>query len=498
MNLRLNQADHATISRLEFVALAALTALGSLRVLFFSAAFPLFNNVDEQAHFDLVIRYSHADPPRRYEPFGPEAAKLIVLYGTLEYFNPPSSVPDGMTPPPVWWYPEAERRETVEHDVQFWTSRINHESMQPPAYYVIAGAWTALGRALGATGGGLLYWIRLLSVAVFGSTVVLSWWITRRHGPNDLFIRLGVPAMLAFFPQSVFYGMNNDILSPLLGILVIGLSLDLVRTNEPRRTLVAGVGLSAAAAVLSKLSNLPLLIFPALVIMARLLKVNAHAGLRRELGRVTALTLCVAAPLGLFAWHYGRLVMAVSQFSWTAVPFFRRFQHPLFTTNGFGDFMGHLAKTFWRGELIWHLQPLANQYIDQIFCVTSIVFLLAAATVNWIALRREHKVILCDCACYVALFASVGYLGYLSISFDFGRWYYPSREFPYFASGRLISSALVPFVYLYVRGIDATARALRRTNWRWAVLIALVSTAVVSEVALSREVVGSAYNWFHI
>jgi hypothetical protein len=35
-----------------------LCAIAAVRVFIFSAAFPFFNNVDEQAHTDLVIKYA--------------------------------------------------------------------------------------------------------------------------------------------------------------------------------------------------------------------------------------------------------------------------------------------------------------------------------------------------------------------------------------------------------------------------------------------------------
>lgn len=55
----------------------------------------------------------------------------------------------------------------------------------------------------------------------------------------------------------------------------------------------------------------------------------------------------------------------------------------------------------------------------------------------------------------------------LPLRYDFGTCFYPSREFPYFTSGRLISG--IPF---------------------------LVITA--SEIATSTEVFASSYNFFHL
>jgi hypothetical protein len=38
-----------------------LGAVAAIRVFVFAAAFPFFNNVDEQAHVDLVVKYSHGN-----------------------------------------------------------------------------------------------------------------------------------------------------------------------------------------------------------------------------------------------------------------------------------------------------------------------------------------------------------------------------------------------------------------------------------------------------
>ena len=46
------------------------------RVFAFSAAFPFCGNVDEEAHLDLVCRYSHGDVPRGLGPFSPEMIRL--------------------------------------------------------------------------------------------------------------------------------------------------------------------------------------------------------------------------------------------------------------------------------------------------------------------------------------------------------------------------------------------------------------------------------------
>ena len=68
--------------------------LAAIRVFVFAAAFPFFNNVDEQPHVDLVVKYAHAKPPRSIEPFASEAALCFTVYGTPEYLSAPAAQPE--------------------------------------------------------------------------------------------------------------------------------------------------------------------------------------------------------------------------------------------------------------------------------------------------------------------------------------------------------------------------------------------------------------------
>ena len=55
----------------------------------------------------------------------------------------------------------------------------------------------------------------------------------RTIAPERLDLRIGVPLLLAFIPQNVFYAMNNDVLSPLcFGVLFLCV-LQWLRTNAP-------------------------------------------------------------------------------------------------------------------------------------------------------------------------------------------------------------------------------------------------------------------------
>src|SRR6201984_336962 len=65
---------------------AAMCCFAALRILAFAAAFPLFNNVDEQDHYEMVYKFAHGYLPEKELPFTDlEMARVFTLYGTREY-----------------------------------------------------------------------------------------------------------------------------------------------------------------------------------------------------------------------------------------------------------------------------------------------------------------------------------------------------------------------------------------------------------------------------
>lgn len=64
----------------------ALCLIAAMRLHLFITTFPFFNNVDEQAHYDTAYKYSQGYMPQGLEFFSPGSCKLILFYGTPEYF----------------------------------------------------------------------------------------------------------------------------------------------------------------------------------------------------------------------------------------------------------------------------------------------------------------------------------------------------------------------------------------------------------------------------
>ena len=79
--------------RNEYICVFFLCLLAAIHVFVFAAAFPFFSAVDETAHFDLAVRYSHEDIPRSLPPPYDEALLYIVFFGTPEPLWPAEALP---------------------------------------------------------------------------------------------------------------------------------------------------------------------------------------------------------------------------------------------------------------------------------------------------------------------------------------------------------------------------------------------------------------------
>src|SRR5436190_4457825 len=187
-------------------------AVAAVRVLIFSAAFPFFNNVDEQAHVDLVMKYARGQVPRDLGHYSSESASYFSLYGTPEYFTAPQQFNTGTFPPPNWTLSAEQRDAVVDRVAGWWQENQNHESGEPPLYYAVAGLWLNLGRAFGLTGGWLLYWGRFLNVLVAAILVWLGFVAAKLVFPNERFMRVSVPLLLAIWPQTTLYSVTSNAL----------------------------------------------------------------------------------------------------------------------------------------------------------------------------------------------------------------------------------------------------------------------------------------------
>jgi len=480
--------------------------LAAVHVFIFSTAFPFFNNVDEQTHFDLVTRYAGGDLPRRLDPPHEEAMFYLAIFNTPEYLWPPNSFPDGKIPPPPWTLPMEQIKLHVMAVEKAWSKVPNHENSQPPLYYALAGLWWRLGKAGGFHDGFLLYWLRFLNIAFVVLLVWLGHCTARQVFPENLFLRLGVPALIAFIPQTAFYSINNDVLSPLcFGAAFLCLARFL-SAEIPGVLLGTITGLTLAATFLAKISNLPLLAVSAVVVTFKAVQWARTGKWRAMFLPLFSLTMCSALPIGLWlAWtrhvfgDFTGTTAKIQSLGWTHKPFVEWWGHPIFTPLGFWIFISRLMATFWQGEFSWQGVPLASRTVNSIYTIfslafvgTAIVSLLPKFAAATRLQRRELGFGL------VGFAAGIAFLGLLSIVFDFQNCAYPSRGNPYFISGRLLLGSLIPFLLLYLYGLDRALCVVKKKRFRPLVLVALILFMLVSEVVVDQPVFANPYNWFHM
>ena len=489
-------------SRIEYFLILLLCTAAAFRVFIFSAAFPFFSNIDEDLHFDLITQYSHAQVPHSFDRLKEETLNWIVPYASPEFLFPPEHFPDGKFPEALWKQSWSKVEPEIAATRAAWSSEINFQSSQPPLYYALASAWWWMGKQVGLSGIELLYWLRFLNVPLVAMMVWLGYVIARTIASERPDLRIGVPLLLAFIPQNVFYAMNNDLLSPLCFGALFFCVLQWLRTNAPSFVLGTLTGLAVAATCLTKLSNLPLMAVALAVIGARSIAIIPRTP-RAGLIPLAALISCAAIPVGMWIlwtkFHFGDFTGSTTKIGllgWTRKPFGDWWQHPIFTLRGAWIFWSDLIASFWRGEVSWHGQPLRWRGSDGFYAVSSLLALAAAMAglrkqVGLSGFQRQAI------GSAILIFLAGGvFLALLSIQFDFGNCINPSREHPYFTSGRLLSGALIPFAVVYVYAVSWMCRQISPALPLIALgLIVVLLTS--SEILVNRVVFLSEHNWFH-
>jgi hypothetical protein len=483
-----------------------LCLLATAHVFVFSAAFPFFNTVDEQMHFDLGVNYSQGHLPRQLTPPNAEALPFLAIYGTPEFLRNPAAQGGEPIPSPPWKRPLAEVREKlVAKSAAYQNHFQNHEASQPPLYYTVAGAWWRLGKLLGLDGGHLLYWLRFLNVPLIAALVWLGWLTARKVFPENYFVRLAVPALIAFMPQTAFYAINNDIFSPLAFGAAFLLLLKTWEAETPPPRLAAATGLALGATFLTKISNLPLLAVAGIFLVLKIVRLARNGKLQSAATALWCLLVCAGLPVAAWmAWckmNFGDLTGSAAKIhflGWTDQPFAEWFQHPIFTASGLWFFLkGNLA-TFWQGELLWHRQPLAPPVADLIYTLLTLALLTSALLVLLKWPRRfsspQRPALGFGFAGLAALFA---FFALLSVKYDFQDCFYPSRAQPFFISGRLLLGALIPVMILLATGLDFTLKHFAART-KLAVLTALLLLMLGSEIAADWSIFPNEYNWFHL
>ncbi|OPY64158.1 MAG: hypothetical protein A4E57_03674 [Syntrophorhabdaceae bacterium PtaU1.Bin034] len=524
------------VSSREWRIVALLCFIASLRIFFFGAVFPFFNNVDEPSHFDLIWKYSQWQiPAQGTDRISPESLRMIFLFESPEYFRKAEEFPKGRLPPPAWLLPEAYKNASLKrlNSVHI----VNYEEYSPPLYYFVAGRWLAFGESLGLKNGGLLYWTRFLNIPVYALAVLLAFFIGKTIPGSNRSILWGLPTLVAFMPQDVFYSLNSDVLTPLPCGLAYLLMIRIILGKASDWMHWALMGACIAAAVLIKTANVPLLAMLMVVLLVRAVDTRGIRFSRKAVLNASAFCASLVVPLGI--WISRNLATVgdwsgsdhkINLLGWTYKSFADIFLHPIFTPFGLGHFLHNTLSSFWRGEFVWGREGIASVYVDYFYSVSTGVFLGVSTfslvrfyknrparslqptirksprkksaakndrSIGSAAITDEgmHKVLflsICGVSCSVAFMIA------LSMVFDFGNCVYPSREKPFFTSGRLLLCVLYPALLCYIYGLDRIMSRFGNRVTSMHVICALCVLLTLNELYLSGPVFGSVYNFFHI
>jgi hypothetical protein len=504
--MRLAQSAVAAPERREKVIIALLCLIAAVRIFTFSAIFPFFSNVDEEFHFDTVFKYSrgylpHAGGAR----FDKEASELIAAYRTPHFLADPGAIASGQLPPPLYVFPRAVVAPLHETHVNFWmNSFTNHEVFSPPVYYTTAGLWLKLGEMLGLEGADLLYWTRFLNVFAVSLLPWIAYLFARRFFPDNRFMRLGLPLMTAFLPQDAFYAISNDVLSPLFFSIALYLLLDLYFSDSSGYLRYACAGLFIAATFLTKFSNVAIMGISAIVVCLKIWHIYRRR-LVGDLPKVFLLVLSAALPVVVWLGRNYLLLgdisgtaKKISVLGWVVKPFSEIWGHPIFSFTGFGYFWSEIMRTFWRGEFFWQGTRLMTATADWFYVISSSLFILAAGLGLFLKRKVSVSERFTTGICLLTIAFSVVFLAGLSLVFDFGDCFYPSREKPFLTSGRLLIGMIVPLLAVYLNGLQLILLKLRAKFNPLFLVIIIAAFITYSEISITCPIIGNEHNWFNI
>jgi hypothetical protein len=479
--------------------------LGALRVLVFAAGFPLFNPVDETSHYEMVYEYSRGVwPGPQLFKTDREMARIFSLYGTDEYLIAKDVLQRHNRDVPLPALSPDLRDFTFPLRMSFWLPQSNIETQSPPVYYLVAAAWYRLGELFGLRDWAIAYWTRFLNAILYGAFVWVAYLFVRRVYPERTFLCAGVPLLLAVFPQDVFYGVNRDVLSPLLGALVLLLLAGAIDGESGSHRGLIAAGVLTGLAFLTDVSNFVLFGVLLAVLVARSRKAKRRGESGNE-EKFLAASLLAAVALPLLWMIRNRVVMGdfsathekTFYLGWVMKPWNEMWHHPLFTASGAWFFVRELTGSFWRGEYVWAHGPLRNVNAE-IFYLCSTLMLVPLFSAFFLArlgddnrLQRWNG--------WLSLFlvgASVLFMAAISLPYDFQLCPYPSRAHPYFVSGRIIIGALLPFALMYLSGLELLLRPVRRYLHPIFPLSLICAGILVAEATIANVAFRSHFNFY--
>jgi hypothetical protein len=487
----------------------ALSIFAALRILAFALAFPLFNNVDEKLHFLTIQMYAQGHLPGKDLPPTPrEFVKTFLPYWSPEYMSRPEFITQNESLPPYQMSPEA-RDATLARGIYAWKlqdvpQRPNFEAQGAPLYYLIAAPWYKLGATFGLSDWRLAYWLRMLNPISYGLLVWLSYRFVSRVYPKRYFLRLAVPALLAVFPQDVFFGMNRDVFNPTFWAAALLLMVGALDDEKDRYRSLLLAALLVGLSLLIEVSSCVL--YGALAITFWIWAHRSPRAVQQKIAIAAGGATAAFVPPALWMLRnylvIGNLTgtkAKMAALGWTVKPFAQVWHHPVFTWHGLSYYLPKLTLGVWHGDYDWYGQPMRSPAVDWFYVLSSFLTILVFS----IAFARGWKRLpdLKRWFGFLTIFLVFGsflFLTATAMALDYPSYSYPNPAHPFFISGRIISGGLLPFALIYAGGLELITTSFRKWISPATVLVCLLLLITASEIWVRRGAFGSPYNFFAI
>jgi len=468
-----------------------------IKTLFISAAYPIFSPVDEAEHYDVIHKYARGHFPQKNELFDKEVYLLLVVKSTKEYILDEAALRKDTRDyfGRIADFPEDQKALIAEkNDI------ISGEGGQAPIYYLLLAAVKRLAERAGFHEEGLVYSLRFCNALILLLLLYTAFFFVKTFYPGNRFLALAVPLAITCMPQDAFFQIGNDVLSPLVFLAACYFLFKILCGHPLSLFHFVLAGTATALAFLTKYSNAPVFFLYTLALYASIRKAARGNYRRQDITALVAFVLFALIPVCLWTMRnyavfgdYSGFAQKVRMLGWVDKPPSQWLIHPFFYTNGIFIFFRDLIVKYWRGELVWHSRPIHSAALDTFYVFSSILFVgLAAVSSHSSKEKRVDNLLFLT----VALFVSQ--LLYLSVVFDFGGCHYPSKEYPYFTSGRLILGGLVPFLILYLKGFQYLAAkiSVKKTAHQMILFSAVILFIAVAEYTIALPVFKSQRNWF--
>jgi len=482
---------------------ALLCIYAGLRILLFATVFPIFNLLDEQAHFLSVRMYARGQWPGKELPsLDQESAALFSVFATGEYVASNETLKRLYPAEPLYRLSAQEMYPYVAPRFNRWMNTRNLEGQSAPFYYVLAAGWYRIGEAFGMPSWELVYWVRFLNPIAYVLLLWVSYRLVRKVYPARIFLWLGVPALLAVFPQDVYFGLNREVLSAPMTAISLLLMLKVMDDKQSQGGLLMIASVMVGLTFLVDFSNCVL--YGAFAVMLWFwARQSSTKAMRKSWMVIVAVLISLLLPGAWMLRNYrvmGDLTASrakIEILGWTMKSRGELFNHPLFSVQGSGYFLSTLVRSFWRGEYLWHGHPMSWPPADWFYLLSSLLMMVAFAVQlfgHWNNKSLMQR--LAESQALLLVVASVLFMAAMSLPFDFQKCVNPSREHPFFVSGRIVSGALLPFVLMYVVGMESLLRPIRKWIPPAAVLACLLLFVTITEFQVRWVAASSAYNFF--